>query len=131
MAFNPGANTYLPPSPMVPMFLLISAISQANPMVITVTGQIPQNIYIVGQVIYLSVPYDYGMFQANALTPVITAINGSNFTVNVDSTQFDPFSAPPAGILYPRPATLSPAGSRNTYNFTTLPFHSLNGSVGN
>jgi hypothetical protein len=130
MAFSNGANSYLPPSPLVPMFLLISNITQANPMVVTVTNEIPANQYIVGQLVYLNVPYDYGMYQANALTLQITAINGLNFSLSADSTQFDPFVIPPSGIFYPRPASLSPAGSRNTYNFTTLPFHS-EGNFGN
>ncbi len=124
-----GANTFLPPSPVVPMFLNISAITQANPMVITVTGQLPENIYVVGQLVYLSVPFDYGMFQANSLTAEIIEINGSNFTVAIDSTQFDPFVVPVGNVE--RPATLSPAGSRNIYNFTTVPFRSLDGARGN
>ena len=41
MSFNPGANTYLPGSPVIPMFLLIANITQSKPMVITVTGQTP------------------------------------------------------------------------------------------
>ena len=124
-----GANTYLPPSPVVPMALLITAITTALPMVITVSGQIPGNVYIPGQLVYLSVPRTYGMYQANALTAQINAVNGNEFTVNVDSTQFDPFFVPSS--LFEQPATLVPAGARNTYNFTTLPFRSLNGLVGN
>jgi hypothetical protein len=30
-----------------------------------------------------------------------------------------------------QPATVSPAGSRNLYNNTTEPFHSVNGGIGN
>jgi hypothetical protein len=130
MAFDNGANIYLPPSPVVPMFLFISNITVALPAVITVTGQVPANVYIPGQLIYLSVPSDYGMYQANALTVEIIAVTTAQFTVALDSTQFDAFSAPPSGYMYPRPATLSPAGSRNIYNFTTLPFHSI-GNFGN
>ena len=130
MAFNNGANTYLPGSPVVPMFLLISNITRATQAVITVTDQIPQNIYVVGQSIYLSVPFSYGMFQANALTVQIIDINGSDLTVALDTTQFDTFSAPSPNFMIPAPATLSPAGSRNIYNFTNLPFHSV-GNSGN
>lgn len=124
-----GANTFLPPSPVVPMTLLISNITRSLPMVITVIDDIPGNTYVVGQKIYLSVPNSYGMYQANSLVPEIIGINGNNFTVNVDSTQFDPFVIP--SETQEQPASLAPAGSRNTYNFTTLPFHSLNGLVGN
>ena len=123
-----GANTYLPPTPVVPMHLLISNITNANPMVITVTGQMPQNIYIPGQLVYLSIPFAYGIYQANGLTAQITQVNGSEFTVSIDSSQFDPFVIPDSGAE--TPASLSPAGSRNTYNFTTLPFHSV-GNFGN
>jgi hypothetical protein len=124
-----GANTFLPPSPVVPMALLITAITTALPMVITVSGQIPGNVYIPGQLVYLSIPFDYGMYQANALTAQIIAVNGNEFSVNVNSTQFDPFVVPSGDVE--QPALLTPAGSRNTYNFTTLPFHALNGLVGN
>jgi hypothetical protein len=124
-----GANTYLPSSPVAPSFLLISAITRSLPMVITVSGQIPENIYVVGQTVYLSIPFTFGMYQANALTVEIIEVNGFNFSVNVDSTQFDPFVIPAFGKE--APATLSPQGSRNIYNFTTLPFHSINGLVGN
>lgn len=124
MAFFNGANVYLPPTPVAPGYLLIAAITQSNPMVVTVEDQQSYNIYIVGQLVYLSVPFDYGMFQANALTGQILAINGLNFTLSINSSQFDPFVPPSSNYMNEAPATLSPAGSRNTYNFTTLPFHS-------
>jgi hypothetical protein len=124
-----GANTFLPPSLLVPMHLPITAITQALPMVITVKFQLPFANYIVGQLARLTVPFSYGMYQANGLTVQIIAINGNNFSVNVDSTQFDAFTIPAFGKEMP--ASIAPAGSRNTYNFTTLPFHALNGMVGN
>jgi hypothetical protein len=124
-----GANTFLPPSPVVPMFLPIIGISRSLPMIITVKFQTPTSPYIVGQLAYLSVPFTYGMYQANALTVRIISINGNNFSVNADSTEFDPFVIP--AFSKEQPAVLAPAGSRNTYNFTTLPFRALNGMVGN
>jgi len=125
MTFDPGANTYLPPSPVVPAHLLITAITNSNPMQITTTGYIPHNVYIPGQLVRLSVPYDYKMYQADGLTAQILAVNGSVFSVSVNSLGFDPFVIPTQSTYTPAPASLSPAGSRNTYNFTTLPFHSL------
>lgn len=121
-----SANTYLPPTPVIPGFLLITNITQTNPMVVTITDS-DENTYIVGQAVYLSVPASYGMFQANALTGVITAISGTNFTLNINATQFDAFVTPSVGRE--QPATISPAGSRNLqYSNSTnrVPFQSLN-----
>lgn len=122
-----SANIYLAPSPVSPPFLVISSITNANPCMVTVTTP---NSYVVGQVVRFSVPFDYGMFQINNLSGKIVAIDVTNliFTTNIDTTQFDVFTSP-SGLA--QPATLSPAGSRNIYNFTYLPFHSLNGGVGN
>ena len=96
-------------------------------MVITVAS--PNN-YIVGQLVALTVPFDYGMYQANDLTTQIIAIDptGLNFSVAVDATQFDPFVIP--AMYQPMPAQLTSAGARNTWNYTSLPFHSLT-NVGN
>jgi hypothetical protein len=89
------------------------------------------NTYIVGMAIRLMVPVSYGMYQANNLVGTITAINGLNFTLNLDSTQFDPFVIP--FVTSEAPATIAPAGSRNlVYSNTTdtVPFQSLN-NIGN
>jgi hypothetical protein len=124
-----GSNTYLPPSIVVPLSVLITGITNSNPMVITVNNNESYNTYIVGQLVYLNIPFDYGMYQANGLTTEIISSNGNNFSVATDSSQFDKFVIP--GSSGEQPATLCPAGARNTYNFTTLPFHSLNGMMGN
>ena len=123
-----GNNTYLPPSPVVPMFLVISNITNDQQCVVTVTTP---NAYVVGQCIYFSVPFDYGMTQINSLTGVILKIDITNliFTVNINTTQFDAFINPPSGTE--KPATVSPAGSRNIYNTLNVPFRSANGMVGN
>jgi hypothetical protein len=96
-------------------------------MVITVA--LP-NDYIVGQLVDITVPSDYGMYQANGLTAQIIAIDptGLNFSVAIDATQFDPFVIP--AMYQPMPAQLTSAGARNVWNYTTLPFHSLT-NVGN
>ncbi len=122
-----STNTYLPGTPCAPSSLLITAISQTNPMVITVAT--PNN-YIPGQLVALTVPNDYGMYQANGLTKEIIAVDPTNlvFSVSVDATQFDPFVIP--AMYQPMPAQLTSAGARNIYNFTTLPYHSLT-NVGN
>lgn len=127
-----SANTYLPPSPVVPGFLLISDITQTYPMVVTIVDSI-YNTYVEGQLVTLTVPSSYGMFQANELTGKIIYIDGTNFYLNIDARGFDAFVIPNPSTLPPpsRPASLSPGGSRNIYNSTVEPFHSLNGNTGN
>lgn len=125
-----NANTFLPICPVIPGTLLITNITQTNPMVITYTNT-PENSYIVGQLIRLFIPADYGMTQANGLTGQILSLGLNTFTVGIDASLFDVFIFPPSGLA--QPASLSPAGSRNLEfnNFTKLePFQSLN-NVGN
>ena len=120
-------NEYLVGTPCSPLSNLITAISQTSPMTITVADV---NNYIIGQLITLTVPESYGMYQANGLTTAITNIDptGLIFTVAIDATQFDPFVIP--AMFQPMPAQLTSAGARNLWNFTSLPFRSLT-NVGN
>ena len=128
------SNQYLKPVIQIPSALEITAISQSLPMTITVqvdNAASQVNTYIVGMAVKLFVPYNFGMFQANNLVGTITAISGSVFTLNLDSSQFDPFVIPATGE---QPATIAPNGSRN-YQFTNgsnqaVPFQSYN-NIGN
>ena len=86
------------------------------------------NNYVVGQLVYLSIPSTYGMFQANGLTAEIIAVNGLDLTLKIDATQFDAFVSPSVG--QEQPGTASPAGSRNIFNISYVPFHS-EGNFGN
>jgi hypothetical protein len=128
-------NAYLPPVILIPSALEITAITRASPMVITVQVQTPtteSNTYISGMAVRLFVPISYGMFQANNLVGTIRSISGTQFTLNLDSSQFDPFVVPVATSAE-RPATISPAGSRNyeyTNSSSAVPFQSLN-NIGN
>lgn len=129
------ANQYLPPVITIPSSLQILSISQSNPMVITVdvdNSSTEANTYIVGMNVRLNVPYSFGMFQANNLTGTIIAIDGPAFTLNLDSSLFDPFVIP--DVTAEQPATIAPNGSRN-YQYTngsqlSVPFRSLN-NIGN
>lgn len=124
-----SANTYLPPSPVVPGMLLITAISRAYPMVVTIVNSL-YNTYVVDQLVCLTVPPAYGMYQANELTAKIIDINGTQFSLNVNSSAFDAFVVP-SGITISQPASLAPAGSRNLDNIFNEAFHSYNGNTGN
>ncbi len=119
-------NDYLPGSPVVPNSLLITAITNAYNSVVTVAIA---NLYIPGQLIKLTVPPSYGMDQADQLTGEILSINGLDFTTSIDTSQFAPFVVP--ANYKQKPASLAPAGAHNLYNTLTVPFHALDGTVGN
>lgn len=132
MTYPNNTNQYLPGVIQIPSALIITAISQSRPMVVTFT--VPPvtaaNTYVVGQLVRLTVPRNYGMFQANNLTAQIIDTGTSTLTLDADSSIFDAFAIPPSGE---QPASLAPAGSRNLqYGNTTgqVPFQSLN-NVGN
>src|SRR5271169_5645069 len=88
-------NPYLPPVIAIPSALEITAISQTNPMVVTVSANTDQmNTYIPGQNVKLTVPVTYGMWQANGRTGTITAIGTNTLTLNIYAAAFDPFVIP-------------------------------------
>ena len=124
-----NANQYLPGTIQIPSSLLIVAITQSFPMIVTCTVNpvTASNTYIAGQLVILNIPYSYGMFQANQLVGQIILVNGLNFSLDIDSTLFDAFVIPPPTAEIP--ASLAPAGSRNLQfdNTTTqIAFQSLN-----
>ena len=128
-------NQYLPGVIAIPSSLLITAITQSSPMVITVligNSSTEANTYIVGMAVKLFVPVTYGMHQANNLVGTIMNISGLNFTLNLDSTLFDAFVIPSGNVE--TPASISPSGSRNlqydNFNSKIVPFQSLN-NIGN
>jgi hypothetical protein len=129
-------NQYLPGVNTIPNSLVIIAITQSVPMVVTTTlvNTAPNprvNTYQVGMNVRLYVPQTYGMYQANGLIGTILGLSGNVFTLNLDSSLFDTFSVPATQIE--TPASLSPYGSRNyQYNNGSMdvPFQSLN-NIGN
>jgi hypothetical protein len=129
------SNNYLPPVIQIPSSLVITNITQSLPMIVSVAignDTTEANTYIVGMAVRLFVPVTYKMIQANGLVGTITAINGLNWTLNLDSSQFDAFTIPSGNVE--QPATIAPAGSRN-YQYTNgsslaVPFQSLN-NIGN
>jgi len=122
------ANSYLPGVITIPSALSITAITNAYPAVATVTAnaETQSNSFIAGQLVTLQIPVTYGMWQANNQTVKILANDGSNISLDMDSTNYDAFSIPNPAT---QPATMSPSGSRNLTldNETrTEPFQSLN-----
>lgn len=112
-----------------PEFLFITNISQATQAVVS-TSVDPSAHYVVGMKIHLSVPYSFGMTQANQLTGKIVAVNAVsatsnigayNLTLDIDSSAFTAFAFPastasPTAALF---ATLAPAGASTQFNPVT------------
>ncbi len=127
------ANEYLPGVIQIPSSINIISITNAYPMVATISVDpvTEANTYISGQVVRLTVPYSYGMFQADGLLGKILDVSGSNLSLDIDSRQFDIFSIPASN--QPQPASIAPSGSRNleySNNTNQLGFQSLN-NIGN
>lgn len=75
----------------------ILSITQSYPTTITTTydGVNPgEHDYISGLIVRLIVPSGFGMIQANELSGPITVINSTQFTMPIDTTNFDPFIIP-------------------------------------
>lgn len=128
MTYPNNANTFLPGTIQTPSALQILDISKTNPMVIaTQANPINQfNVYIPGMAVKLSIPFKYGMQQANGLVGKILAVASNSMALEINSQNFDSFviGGDPLQI-----ASLSPSGSQNLEfsNLTRLvPFQSLN-----
>jgi hypothetical protein len=127
-----NANTYLPGTIQIPSSLLITAITKDIIARITVEVDpiTASNTYIPGQAVLLTIPFQYGMQQANEKTVKILNVDGLNFYVDMNSVSFDPFVVP---MNATQPASLSPSGSNNLeYSNGTnqIAFQSLN-NIGN
>jgi len=126
------ANQYLKGVIQIPSTLLITAMTQAYPVLVTFTVPVTsENTYIPGQLVRLTVPRTWGMYQANGLTAEILSIGSTTMHLDLDTTHFDAFVD--GSSTAETPASLAPAGSRNLqFNNTTnrVPFQSFN-NIGN
>lgn len=110
-----------------PAMRIVTAITNGYPALVT-TGSIsyPAGIltltsfnhqYANGMIIRLLVPSIFGMNQVNKQYGTITVVNASQFTIDIDTTFYDPFVVPqvrlepsppyPAGIYAPPVRLLS------------------------
>lgn len=95
----------------------ILSITQGNPAIVVTTNDginFFDNDYQTGLIVRLIVPFGYGMVQANKFVGEITVLSPFAFSIPMDSTNFDPFSAP---LLFPgyngTPAQVIPIGENN------------------
>jgi len=125
-------NQYLKGVIQIPSMFLITDMTQSYPLSLTFTVPATgSNSYIPGQMVRLTVPRPWGMYQANGLTVKIMSINSTTMLLDLDSTNFDAFVDGSSSSV--TPASLAPAGSRNLeFNNSTndVPFQSLN-NIGN
>lgn len=67
---------------------VISSITRANPAVITTTTN---HQYIDGMIMRINVPKGFGMQQVNQLQGEITRLSDTTFSIDIDTTNMDPF----------------------------------------
>ncbi|HEU5289150.1 MAG TPA: hypothetical protein VFU05_00820 [Cyclobacteriaceae bacterium] len=123
-----NANVYLPGTIQIASSLLITAIT--NDIIAVITVEVDDvtayNSYIPGQMILLTIPFEYGMQQANGKTVKILSVDELNFYVDMNSINFDPFVMPGSPS---QPASLAPSGSNNlafSNETNKIAFQSLN-----
>lgn len=87
---------------------IITGITNANPAVVTTSFA---HQYETGLIIRLILPSGYGMYQANQLFSDITVIDSVTFSINIDTTLFDPFTIPGTQVQY---AQAVPIGEVNS-----------------
>lgn len=80
------------PNPIFqPAMRLISAITNANPAVVTTTFN---HLYISGTIVRLDIPFACGMQQANQQYAPINVLSPTTFSIAIDTTHYDTFSIP-------------------------------------
>jgi hypothetical protein len=117
MPIDPRFNSVMFPT-YQPALRMILSITQANPVVITTTfdGSTPgNNQYETGLIVRLFIPTGFGMTALNGFQGDITVIDSSSFSMDIDTTQFDPFVTPAENPgHFGTVAQVSPVGEVNS-----------------
>jgi hypothetical protein len=82
-----------------PALRIITNITNGFPATITTSFA---HQYATGLVVRLVLPPGYGMTQANQLFSDITVTSPTTFTINIDTTHFQPFVTPGSSSQYPQ-----------------------------
>lgn len=94
-----------------PSMRVISNITNANPATVTTTFA---HGYISGTICRLHIPPGYGILQANTLFGEITVTGDTTFTIDIDTSTFEPYTTPdsfPEDKQYPQ---VVPIGENNS-----------------
>lgn len=130
---NPAINAEvsLPewPKPVQPQYCYITKIDRG--LITTLTFSTVHS-YIPKQLLKISIPRPFGMQELDQKTIEIDSVTNYTVSTKLESTQFTPFAFPSSNPVSPFPqayktmlfATAAPAGSRNEYNLTIIPFQS-------
>jgi len=90
---------------------IISDITNANPAAVTTTFA---HQYETGDIVRIDIPLGYGMSTLNGQIGTITVTGPTTFTLDIDTTHYDPFEAPadyPESYQY---AQVVPVGEANS-----------------
>jgi len=80
-----------------PAMRIITAITNANPALVTTSFA---NSYVTGTIVRFDIPVGFGMQQLNQQFGPITVVNTTQFTVPIDTTQYDVFVVPGGNEQY-------------------------------
>ncbi len=108
--------------PVQPQFLYITKIFRGPTTVVTVSTI---HNYIPKQLVKFNIPPSFGMREGDQVTSEIISVTPYTMTLALDSQLYNAFSFPPnvQNYIIPLFATLTPAGGRNEYDISTIPFH--------
>jgi hypothetical protein len=104
-----------------PESLYVTEISNAASAVVTFA--VAHN-FVVDQLLYFSVPAEFGMVEISGQVGKITAVGTYTVTVDINSAGYSAFAFPASGDVPIAFAMAGPAGQRNAYNVSSVPFHS-------
>jgi len=74
-----------------PAMRIVTDITRSFPAIVTTTFD---NQYLSGTIVRLYIPLYFGMQQINQLSGTITVINPTQFSIDINSTDFDLFFVP-------------------------------------
>lgn len=77
--------------PFQPAMRVVSAVTQSYPAQVTTTFA---HDYNTGLIVSFRVPKGFGMTQLDKKVGIITIVDDTNFTVDIDTTGFDAFAVP-------------------------------------
>lgn len=105
------------PAAFYPRRRFISAVTAANPAVVTTTVA---HQFTVGQQVRFVVPAGYGMVQLDGLTATVTAVAASTITTDVDSSAFTAFAWPLTAAVPFTHAQVIPVGEDSSSTYVNL-----------
>lgn len=94
-----------------PAMRLVTAITKSHQAAVTTSFA---HDYLTGLIVRLYVPQWYGMVQMDQQWGAITVTGTTTFTIDIDSTDFDAFSAPGALWYANARALVVPVGEVNS-----------------